>query len=154
MAWSDAPCHNTPKRGMCGGCSRAFPSTGGGLGSFPRNIFQIRALNRAFRDNFKDHREKKAKKGFSQKLGKKGFCFQKGVFGAAFYWVLLCRSLTYTINTFIYKPSVLCWWPDTSNCFEPIHMILVYDIFNISTLLCRGTLVESLLCSVKGDKTW
>ena len=36
--------------------------------------------------------------------------------------------------------------------FEPIHKTLVDNIFNISTLLCRGTLIEWLLWSAKAHK--
>ena len=67
-----------------------------------------------------------------------------------FYWVWLGRSLIQTINTFINQTCVLMAWHE--QLFEPIHMTLVADIWNISTLLRRGTMIESLLWSAKADK--
>ena len=48
----------------------------------------------------------------------------------------------------IFLINRVCWWPHANNCFEPIHIALVNDIINISTLLRRG----SLLWSAKADK--
>ena len=81
-----------PQCGMCGGCGRDFPSTGGGRP--PGNFYKYKLWKGHFWAILKTPEKKKAKKGFSQKLGKKGFCLKKRFPRES--WITLPLSITST----------------------------------------------------------
>ena len=65
---------DTMQCGACGGYGMAFNASFGGLGGLLQEFFFKYNLSKwRFRAIFKDQREKKLKKGFPQKLGKKRF---------------------------------------------------------------------------------